>query len=139
MERLKRFQDAHDQYFQTALAEIKNGIKLSHWMWFIFPQIKGLGVSETSKHYALEDLTEAKQFLEHPVLGANLLSITAELLNLKTNNATAVFGKPDDMKLFSCMTLFALVPGTDPIFQKVLDKYFHGRQDLKTLELAGVE
>jgi uncharacterized protein (DUF1810 family) len=83
-------------------------------------------------------MAEAKQFLEHPVLGANLLSITAELLTLKTDNATAVFGQPDDMKLFSCMTLFSLLPGADPIFKKVLDKYFAGKQDLQTLHLAGM-
>ncbi len=137
MESLTRFQEAHQQYFGKALAEIKAGKKLSHWMWFIFPQIQGLGVSETSKYYAIENIQAAQQFLQHPVLGSNLLLITGELLNLKTNNATAVFGRPDDMKLFSCMTLFSLVPGTDPVFQKVLDKYFDGKQDLQTIKLSG--
>ena len=137
MESLKRFLDAHEQHFGKAWTEIKYGKKLSHWMWYIFPQVKGLGLSETSKYYALENLGEAKQFLEHPILGSNLLSITAELLKLKTNNATEVFGKPDDMKLLSSMTLFSLVPGASAVFKEVLDKYFEGKQDLQTVKLAG--
>ncbi len=136
MDSLIRFQEAHEQYFEKAFSEIKAGKKLSHWMWFIFPQIKGLGVSETSKYYAIDNIKEAQQFLSHPVLGAHLLSITAELLQLETNNATAVFGKPDDMKLFSSMTLFALVPGTDPVFRAVLDKFFDGKQDIQTIKLS---
>lgn len=137
MESLKRFQDAHEQHFGKALSEIKYGKKMSHWMWFIFPQIKGLGFSETSKYYALESLQEAEQFLEHPVLGSNLLSITGELLELRTNNATEVFGRPDNLKLQSCMTLFSLVPGASPVFNKVLDKYFEGKKDMETIKLAG--
>lgn len=134
MESLKRFQDAHDQHFGKALAEIQYGKKLSHWMWFIFPQIKGLGLSETSKYYALENIAEAKRFLEHPFLGPNILAITTELLKLKTNNATEVFGKPDDMKLHSCMTLFSLIPGAPPVFKEVLAKYFEGKADLLTIQ-----
>ena len=104
-------------------------------MWYIFPQIKGLGLSETSKFYAIENSTEARQFLDHPVLGANLVAISTELLKLNTNNATTVFGQPDDMKLLSCMTLFSGLPGTDPVFKKVIDKYFDGKQDLQTIQL----
>ena len=132
---LQRFEKAHQQNFHIALSEIKKGKKTSHWMWYIFPQIKGLGNSETSRYYAIENLDEARAFLEHPVLGNNIISITSELLNLQTNDATSVFGKPDDMKLHSSMTLFSLVPGTNPIFQKVLDKYFDGKQDMKTITL----
>jgi len=135
---LQRFEKAHQQNFQIALSEIKKGKKTSHWMWYIFPQIKGLGNSETSRYYAIENLDEARAFLEHPVLGNNLISITSELLTLQTNNATSVFGKPDDMKLHSSMTLFSLFPGTNPIFQKVLDKYFNGKQDLKTINLLAM-
>ena len=132
---LQRFEKAHQQNFQIALSEIKKGKKTSHWMWFIFPQIKGLGNSETSRYYAMENLDEAQAFLDHSVLGNNIISITSELLNLQTNNATSVFGKPDDMKLHSSLTLFSLVPRTNPIFQKALDKYFKGNKDLKTINL----
>ncbi len=136
MESLKRFLDAHDQHFGKALAEIQYGKKLSHWMWFIFPQIKGLGLSETSKYYALENIAEAKRFLENPVLGSNILAISAELLKLKTNNATEIFGRPDNMKLHSCMTLFSLIPGAPPVFNEVLAKYFQGKAESKTIKLA---
>lgn len=132
---LQRFEKAHLQAFETALAEIKSGKKKSHWMWYIFPQLKGLGLSETSKYYAIENLEEGQEFLERSILGGNLLSITSELLKLETNNPTLIFGKPDDLKLQSCMTLFSLVERTNPLFQKVLDKYFEGRQDLKTVKL----
>lgn len=104
-------------------------------MWYIFPQIKGLGFSETSKYYAIEDVEEAQEFLNHPVLGNNLILITSELLKLKTNNATVIFGSPDDMKLCSSMTLFASMPGSDPVFEKVLQKYFDGKADRKTVQI----
>lgn len=137
MESLKRFQDAHEQHFGKAFVEIQYGKKLSHWMWFIFPQIKGLGLSETSKYYALENLAEAKGFLEDPILGSNILSISGELLKLKTNNATEVFGRPDNRKLHSSMTLFSLVPGASPVFAGVLAKYFEGQPDKLTLQQLG--
>ena len=139
MESLKRFEEAHQQHFEKAFAEIKSGKKLTHWMWFIFPQIKGLGLSETAKYYAIENKMEAKNFLDHPVLGANLRSITAELLRLKTNNPTEVLGKPDDMKLHSCMTLFSSIPGATDIFEKVLAKYFDGKQDLQTIKFLDIQ
>jgi uncharacterized protein (DUF1810 family) len=134
---LKRFEAAQKRDFKTAFMEIKAGKKVSHWMWYIFPQIKGLGFSETTKLYSIQDIEEAKEFLNHPILGQNLRSISSELLNLTTNNATMVFGKPDDKKLQSSMTLFSMIPGTDPVFQKVLDKYFSGEKDLKTIGLVG--
>jgi uncharacterized protein (DUF1810 family) len=137
MESLKRFKDAHEQHFRKALAEIKFGKKLSHWMWYIFPQLKGLGLSETSKYYALENIAEATSFLEHPILGPNIITISGELLQLKTNNATEVFGRPDDLKLHSCMTLFSAIPGASAVFAGVLDKYFGGRPDPLTLKLLG--
>ncbi|MEP6676391.1 MAG: DUF1810 domain-containing protein [Ferruginibacter sp.] len=132
---LERFETAHQQSFQKALREIENGKKISHWMWFIFPQLKGLGLSERSKYYALGDLEEAQAFLDHPVLGKNLLLISSALLKLSTKNATAVMGQPDDIKLHSSMTLFALLERSDPVFQKVLDKYFDSSKDVKTMQL----
>ena len=105
-------------------------------MWYIFPQIQGLGHSQTAKFYAINDLNEAKEFLHHPVLGKRLIEICSELYNLKSDNAHSIFGSPDDVKLRSSMTLFSLVPGADPIFQKVLDKFFDGKKDEKTLAIA---
>lgn len=127
-----------DVYYQTALKEIQSGHKYSHWMWYIFPQIHGLGRSSTSQYYAIQSLDEARAFLEDPYLGKNLLEISQALLNLDTNNATEVFGRPDDMKIRSSMTLFSLVADADPVFQKVLDKYFGGRKDGRTLRILGL-
>ncbi|HZZ74340.1 MAG TPA: DUF1810 domain-containing protein [Puia sp.] len=132
---LERFTDAQENTYGTALAEIQQGRKQSHWMWFIFPQIAGLGFSETSRFYALNGLKEAAGFLDDPVLGSRLVNISRELLKLKTNDAHRVFGSPDDLKLKSCMTLFSMVPGADPAFQQVLEKFFHGEKDTKTLQL----
>jgi len=132
---LERFTDAQSATYDTALSEIKNGRKQGHWMWFIFPQIKGLGFSETSKYYAIKDINEAEGFLKHPVLGKRLTIITNELLKLDVNDATKIFGSPDDIKLKSSMTLFSSLPGTNRAFQQVLDKYFKGTKDLKTLQL----
>lgn len=132
---LLRFEEAHKKYYQTALAEIENGRKESHWMWFIFPQIKGLGRSYTSQYYAIESLDEAKAFLNHPYLGRNLFEITNVLLLLDSNNATKIFGKPDDMKLKSCMTLFAIVSEEQSVFEKVLSKFFGNKYDNLTIKL----
>src|SRR3954468_23236287 len=95
---LQRFIDAQQRVYDTALAEIKNGRKRSHWMWYIFPQIQGLGFSETSRFYAIKNKAEAAEFLNHPVLGKRLTDICKTLLQLSSNNATAIFGSPDDMK-----------------------------------------
>ena len=132
---LKRFTDAQEHTYAMALSEIQQGRKQSHWMWFIFPQIAGLGFSETSRYYAIKDLQEAAGFLKHPVLGSRLINISRELLQLKTNDAHQVFGTPDDLKLKSSMTLFSALPETDPVFQLVLEKYFKGEKDMKTLNL----
>jgi len=132
---LKRFTDAQQRDYETALAEIKNGRKRSHWMWYIFPQIKGLGFSSTSQHYAIRDLKEAQAYLQHPVLGPRLIEISELLLALESNNANTIFGSPDDLKLKSSMTLFAGVPGSAPVFTQVLQKYFQGKTDLHTLTL----
>lgn len=130
----KKFLTAQESDYSVALTEIKSGRKRSHWMWYIFPQIEGLGYSETSKYYALADIQEALQYLQHSILGQRLVEISSTLLHLATNNATEVFGSPDDLKLRSSMTLFAEVPNTSPVFKKVLDKFFDGKKDPRTLE-----
>lgn len=132
---LKRFLEAQARDYELALAEIKAGRKRSHWMWYIFPQVKGLGFSSTSQHYAIRDLKEAQAYLRHPVLGPRLIGISEVLLGLGGNNANLIFGSPDDLKLKSSMTLFASVPDGDPIFQQVLQKYFQGKPDPHTLTL----
>jgi uncharacterized protein (DUF1810 family) len=132
---LKRFTDAQENSYPMALSEIQQGRKQSHWIWFIFPQIAGLGFSETSRYYAIKDLQEADEFLKHPVLGSRLINISRELLKLKTTDAHRVFGNPDDLKLKSSMTLFSMLPGTDPVFQYVLEKFFNGEKDSKTLHI----
>jgi uncharacterized protein (DUF1810 family) len=136
---LERFIKAQQSDYPVALEEIKNGRKKTHWMWYIFPQIVGLGFSEASMYYAIHDIGEASAYLQHPVLGRRLETICEALLVLKNNNATSVFGKPDDMKLKSSLTLFASVPGAGPVFEDVLEKYFNGDMDTVTLKLIGKE
>ena len=131
---LERFIKAQEDSYPVALSEIKKGRKESHWMWFVFPQIKGLGFSSTAQYYAIQNQKEAEDYLAHPVLGARLLEISEVLLKLESNNASRVFGYPDDMKLRSSITLFYLVSEND-IFKKVLDKFFNGELDKKTERL----
>ena len=131
---LERFLSAQERSFETALSEIKKGRKQSHWMWYIFPQIQGLGYSETSKFYAIKNLDEAREFLMHPILGERLIRICNELLKLPEHNANKIFGSPDDLKLKSSMTLFASLGG-ESAFDLVLEKFFNGTRDNKTLEL----
>ena len=132
---LQRFVEAQESTYPTALAEIKRGRKHSHWMWFIFPQIQGLGISSTAQYYALKDATEAAAYLKHPVLGSRLLEICAALFELPGHDATRIFGYPDDLKLRSCLTLFASLPGSPPVFQLLLDKFFQGAPDGQTLRI----
>jgi uncharacterized protein (DUF1810 family) len=136
--RLDRFVTAQQSYYKTALHEIQNGQKRSHWMWFIFPQIAGLGYSETAQYYAIQDLEEARDFLNDDTLGKNLIEISEALLHVKSDDATKVMGWPDDMKLRSSMTLFALAKPECEVFQKVLDKFFGGERDQRTMELLGL-
>ena len=133
---LERFVEAQKHSYSTALSEIKSGRKRSHWMWYIFPQIKGLGYSSTAQYYAIQSREEAEAYLEHPVLGKRLVEISEELLRLKSSNAREVFGYPDDMKLKSSMTLFFLV-SKETIFRQVIDKFFEGEMDERTKELLG--
>lgn len=132
---LKRFLDAQNQVYLKALAEIQSGRKTSHWMWFVFPQLLGLGYSEMSKFYGIRDLEEATHYLSHPVLGKHLIEITTAVLESDEKSVAALFGSPDDLKLQSCMTLFASIHPTDPLFEKVLAKYFDGVSDTVTLQL----
>jgi uncharacterized protein (DUF1810 family) len=134
---LQRFLDAQATDYAQALAEVKAGRKRSHWMWYIFPQIQGLGFSETSRYYGIKDLAEATAYLQHPVLGPRLVAICEELLKLPGSNATTIMGSPDDVKLKSSMTLFAAVPAAEPVFQQVLAKFFGGVPDGQTLRLLG--
>lgn len=132
---LQRFLKAQERDYETALQEIRNGRKLSHWIWYIFPQVKGLGFSSTSDYYGIEDLEEAKAYLENDTLKARLLEISTALLDLETNNAREVMGSPDHLKLKSSMTLFAMADPNIPIFKQVIDKYYDGVLDEKTLKI----
>jgi uncharacterized protein (DUF1810 family) len=132
---LQRFLDAQKESYDQALGEIRNGKKRTHWIWYIFPQIQGLGFSETSKYYAIKDVQEAGDFMRDPVLGSRLVRICRTLLALPGKNAHEIFGSPDDLKLKSSMTLFAMLENSDPVFQSVLDKFFNGEMDHRTLEL----
>jgi uncharacterized protein (DUF1810 family) len=136
--KLERFIEAQNESYERALAEVSNGRKRSHWMWYIFPQASGLGFSETSRYYAVKNLDEARAYLHHPILGPRLVEICTALLELESNNAGDIFGSPDDMKLRSSMTLFAELEGTNKVFNLVLDKFFNGLKDDKTLRLLGL-
>jgi uncharacterized protein (DUF1810 family) len=136
---LIRFLEAQNQMYLTALSEIKKGSKKSHWMWFIFPQIKGLGTSETARYFSLNGISEATEYLRHPVLGRHLIEISQALLALEGKTANQIFGAPDDLKLRSSMTLFAAVENSNPVFSQVLDKYFDGQADVLTLSLLEKE
>ena len=138
MSDLKRFTEAQDRDFETALAEIRSGRKRSHWMWYIFPKIAGLGMTDISLHYAIRDIQEATDYLMDQQLGFCLTTICQALLALDTNDAHAVFGSPDDLKLCSCLTLFDAVPVTFPVFGQVLDKFYQGERDSRTLALLGI-
>jgi len=136
---LERFHQAHQQKFELALKEVQSGMKQSHWMWYIFPQIKGLGFSATSQYYAIADVTEARQFLEDAYLGGNLRRICAELMKSKTDNPEIIFGYVDALKLHSSMTLFDLVGGyvqENEIFKEVLKKFFNGAHDPNTVKIV---
>jgi uncharacterized protein (DUF1810 family) len=134
---LQRFVDAQEHVYERALSEIKSGRKRSHWMWFIFPQIDGLGASSMSKRYAIRSIAEAKAYLDHPLLGPRLLESAAAALAVQTSSALELFGSPDDMKLRSCATLFACVSSELSVFSQLINKYFDGKPDDRTLQLTG--
>lgn len=132
---LNRFVQAQEEIYPRALAEIRLGRKRSHWMWFIFPQIDGLGSSSTARFYAIKSKDEAKAYRNHPLLGRRLVECAEALLKLKGESAGEISGYPDDLKLRSSMTLFASVSESDSIFSRVLDQYFGSQPDAQTLKL----
>jgi len=132
---LGRFVSAQAHDYQAARAELRTGRKRTHWIWYIFPQIDGLGHSPMSKRYAIKSKAEAQAYLEHPLLGARLLECATILLQLEGRSASEIFGSPDDLKLKSSMTLFAAVQSREPAFARVIDKYFQGQPDSRTIEL----
>ena len=136
---LARFISAQEGVYDRALAELRDGLKRSHWMWYIFPQIDGLGHSPTTRHYSIKSLEEARQYLAHPVLGARLVECTEAVLAVSGQAASDIFGHPDDWKLQSSMTLFELVAGPSSVFERVLDKYYQGKRDARTLQSVGSE
>ena len=137
---LSRFVDAQAGDYEQALAEIRHGRKRSHWIWYIFPQIEGLGFSSMSRRYSIKTLDEARAYLDHPVLGPRLVECAEAALGVEGRSAPDIFGSPDDLKLRSCATLFASVTPADSVFARLLDRFFEGNPDGKTLrqlETAG--
>jgi uncharacterized protein (DUF1810 family) len=134
---LNRFLTAQENKFEQALSEIKSGRKRTHWMWYIFPQFKGLGYSETARFYSIQSLDEARNYLAHPILGERLKEISIELLKHQGKyNVNTIFGFPDDVKLKSSMTLFSLVDSSEEkIFKNVIDNFFDGQLDENTISL----
>ncbi|WP_269236425.1 DUF1810 domain-containing protein [Flavobacterium flavigenum] len=132
---LNRFLEAQNKLYLTALSELKDGKKETHWMWFIFPQIKGLGKSEISELYAIENLQQSEEFLGHPILGKHLIESAEALLRFKMKSIETIFEDLDARKLQSSMTLFSLTNNTNPIFQEVLDAFFAGKFDPLTLSI----
>jgi uncharacterized protein (DUF1810 family) len=135
---LDRFVYAQGENYERALAEIRNGQKRSHWMWYIFPQLAGLGSSSMARRYAIKTVAEAEAYLGHPILGPRLRQCMEATLQFQGRSALAIFGSTDEVKLRSCATLFAQVSPAGSVFALILDKYFHGGRDSRTLELLGV-
>jgi uncharacterized protein (DUF1810 family) len=134
---LDRFVQAQEGDYERALSEIGSGRKRSHWMWYIFPQYEGLGFSSTSQLYAIKSVKEAEAYLKHPVLGPRLAECAAAALRVEGRSASEIFGSPDDMKLRSSATLFTYVSPPGSVFSQLLEKFFHGQPDKKTLDLIG--
>jgi uncharacterized protein (DUF1810 family) len=132
---LSRFVQAQERDYGKALREIRNGRKCSHWMWYIFPQFDGLGFSSTSKFYSIKSRAEAEQYLNHPVLGPRLVECAEAVLEVEGRSALEIFGSTDELKLWSCATLFACVAPVGSVFDRLLAKYFQGERDDKTLHL----
>lgn len=132
---LSRFLTAQERDYPRALQEIRAGRKRSHWIWYIFPQLRGLGYSDYAAFYGIADIEEARAYLAHPVLGSRLIEITGALLELPESDPLRVMGTPDDLKLRSCMTLFACIAEPGSVFHRALDKYYGGEPDAQTLRL----
>ena len=132
---IDRFKQAQEREYDIALAEIRSGRKESHWIWYIFPQLAALGYSDMAKFYGIQDIGEAKAYIQDPILRGRLLEISEALLALSTSDADEVMGSPDDLKLCSCMTLFREASPEEKVFQRVLDKYYNGEADQNTMAL----
>ncbi|TDX11321.1 DUF1810 domain-containing protein [Flavobacterium sp. S87F.05.LMB.W.Kidney.N] len=138
MNNLNRFLEAQDNVYHQAMHEIQNGEKKSHWMWFIFPQVKGLGFTQYNIFFGIEDLKEAQLYYDHPVLGKRLIEITCALLEIENKSAVEIMGRPDERKLKSSMTLFSLLPNSSPCFELVLQKFYNGEVDEKTIQILAI-
>jgi len=136
---LDRFVRAQADDYAQALAEVRGGRKRSHWMWYVFPQLDGLGFSSTARFYAIKSLDEARAYLAHPVLGARLRECAEAALGVEGRSAFDIFGSPDDMKLRSCATLFVCVSPSGSVFHRLLEKFYDGEPDRKTLRLLGID
>ena len=132
---LNRFIQAQNELYDEIVRELKDGRKVTHWMWYVFPQIAGLGQSATARFYAIQDSSEAQRYLLHPILGERLLECTKIVLSLKNKSASEIFGDIDAMKFRSSMTLFMSLAGRDSVYRRAIDKYFDGEPDQKTREI----
>ncbi|WP_394781374.1 DUF1810 domain-containing protein [Undibacterium sp.] len=135
---LQRFVEAQQAVYEQVLQELRDGHKRSHWMWFIFPQIQGLGRTETARYYAISSLAEAQAFLSHPVLGPRLIECTQLLTAVEGRSIHRILGSPDDMKFRSCLTLFAAAATENKVFLDALDKYYGGEPDSSTYRALGI-
>ena len=133
--RLERFVEAQEPVYEHVCAELREGRKRSHWMWFVFPQVRGLGHSPTAQHFAIRSRAEAEAFLRHPVLGVRLRECTALVNAVEGRGISDIFGYPDDLKFRSSITLFAEVAPEEQVFRQALDKYFGGEPDERTMAL----
>ena len=131
---LGRFVDAQEHQYESAIQQLRNGMKQGHWMWYIFPQIEGLGKSDSSKLYAIKTLEEAKAYYDHPVLGSRLQECTRAVLDINGRTTKQIFGCTDNVKFLSCMTLFDCAID-DGLFRDALNKYFGGEADQRTLNI----
>lgn len=134
---LRRFLQAQDGIYATALTELQSGRKRSHWMWFVFPQIEGLGSSPLAQRYAIGSAAEAEAYIRHPILGPRLVECAEAVLSVAGRSAHEIFGSPDDMKVKSCATLFAAVSPAGSVFERLLDRYFAGERDQATIRRLG--
>src|SRR5260221_3700848 len=135
---LNRFLRAQEDDYKQALSEIRAGRKRTHWMWYIFPQFDGLAFSSTSKRYSIKSIEETKAYLDHPILGPRLLESADAVMGVEGRSVAEILGKPDDMKLRSCATLFARVAPPGSVLHRLLTKFYQGMPDGKTLELLGI-
>lgn len=132
---LRRFVEAQAPVYETALSELKAGHKQTHWMWFVLPQLKALGRSSMAQYYGLHDMTEARSYWAHPILGPRLKQCVTAVLSVPARTAHDIFGSPDDLKFCSCLTLFELV-ASEPCFAEALERFYAGRRDAATLTLT---